>query len=150
MTWATSPPAPVVVKIQSVANPAVIWFATEYADRGLPATYTENTGGAYTVTVTPFGPSSNSCTPASVVATFAEPGYVSGTWQQGAGPTLLASSANYLCWLTRVTGRFDGGGESVQVYQSGGYWYLGGSSEQVGVAGAAMSPSTRSFPRSGA
>ncbi|MCY1040101.1 hypothetical protein OV208_02120 [Corallococcus sp. bb12-1] len=57
------------------------------------------------------------------------------TWSQGASATLLGAVTNRSCALTYVKGKFEGGGEYVRTYQSNGYWYLGGSSGQVSVAG---------------
>jgi hypothetical protein len=59
------------------------------------------------------------------------------SWSQGRSPTPMGSSADRLCFLTRVTGELKGGGESVHAYVSNGSWYLGGASQQIGVAASA-------------
>jgi hypothetical protein len=65
----------------------------------------------------------------------------SGTysWYQGMGPVRMDSSdTTRACVLTRVTGRFGGVGESVEIYSSGGAWYLGGASQQVDLGATAV------------
>jgi len=43
------------------------------------------------------------------------------------------------CFLTRVTGKFEGGGEFVEVVRKAdGWWHLRGKSHQVGVGGSAI------------
>jgi len=59
------------------------------------------------------------------------------TWSQGQSNKQLRPVETHHCVLTRVNGDFDGGGEEVKVYQSGGYWFLGGQSQQQGVGGKA-------------
>jgi hypothetical protein len=59
------------------------------------------------------------------------------TWSQGQVPQVLESMNSAFCYLTGVSGRFRGEGESVHVTASNGYWVLTGSSGQVGVAGRA-------------
>lgn len=63
-------------------------------------------------------------------------------WYQGSQATPLAPSDTYDCFLGGVGGRFEGGGELVLVYQSSyngqPYWFVGGSSYQVGVRGLAI------------
>jgi hypothetical protein len=49
----------------------------------------------------------------------------------------MGAATNQLCGLTRMTGRFAGGGESVRVFIDAGTWKLGGSSQQSGVAASA-------------
>lgn len=58
-------------------------------------------------------------------------------WTQGETPAYLGPSGDRTCFLTRMTGRFKGGGEVVRTYESGGAWFLGGSSLQAGVAASA-------------
>lgn len=58
-------------------------------------------------------------------------------WSQGSSPVPMGSASDRVCFLTRVTGRFAGGGEKVQAYVYGGSWYLGGTSHQKGVAATA-------------
>jgi hypothetical protein len=78
--------------------------------------------------------------------------YPVGYWLQGdVSATRLADTTNYFCYLTYVTGRYAGGGESVHVYASDGYWYVGGSSAQQGVeAGATCVDYAAFLPESGA
>lgn len=59
------------------------------------------------------------------------------SWSQGAHSVYMGSQSSRACFLTRVTGRFEGGGESVRVFLSGSSWYLGGNSRQRGVGGSA-------------
>ncbi len=56
------------------------------------------------------------------------------TWNQGWGDTPMRPHADHFCFLTRVSGNFDGAGEMVRIYQNGSYWYLGGTSQQAGVS----------------
>jgi hypothetical protein len=62
-----------------------------------------------------------------------------GTWSQGdTGPVPLANANTNFCYLTRVSGHYVGGGESVRVYEdSTQTWYVGGSSYQQGVTASA-------------
>jgi hypothetical protein len=56
-------------------------------------------------------------------------------WQQGDAPIRLIRKEEGFCALTLVTGHFEGAGEMVRVYVADdGYWYLGGDSQQEGVA----------------
>lgn len=52
-------------------------------------------------------------------------------------PMLNTDGTRNACFLTRVTGRFMGWGEWVHIYESGGYWYLSGGSQQPDVAASA-------------
>jgi hypothetical protein len=58
-------------------------------------------------------------------------------WSQGQNPTNMGSTTRRACFLTRVGGDFEGGGERVEVFASfppyGGSWLLGGSSVHAGV-----------------
>ena len=58
-------------------------------------------------------------------------------WNQGWAATPMGSTADRVCYLTRMSGRFEGGGESVHAFISGSSWYLAGSSMQVGVSASA-------------
>lgn len=58
-------------------------------------------------------------------------------WGQGQLPVYMGSSANLACFLTRMTGKFEGGGEVVRAYTSGDWWYLGGQSQQSAVGASA-------------
>ena len=56
------------------------------------------------------------------------------TWSQGEPPVRLIRKDEGFCALTKITGNFEGGGESVQVHVAeDGYWYLDGTSQQEGV-----------------
>ncbi|HEV7402566.1 MAG TPA: hypothetical protein VGO11_06565 [Chthoniobacteraceae bacterium] len=56
-------------------------------------------------------------------------------WAQGEPAVRLIRKEEGFCALTKVTGAFEGGGEAVQVYVGDdGWWYLGGISQQDGVA----------------
>ena len=60
------------------------------------------------------------------------------SWRQGGPARQLLHSSEGICFLTRVTGKFEGGGEVVHVsISSEGYWTLGGRSAQSGVRGEA-------------
>jgi hypothetical protein len=60
------------------------------------------------------------------------------TWVQGQPDKKMVSADGNICTLTLVQGRFMGGGERVRVWiKSDGFWYIGGISQQTGVAGAA-------------
>lgn len=55
-------------------------------------------------------------------------------WSQGDSPVKMGHSSKCVAFLTYVRGKFEGGGEYVQVYVgSDGYWYLGGASAQSSV-----------------
>ena len=58
-------------------------------------------------------------------------------WSQGQGHVYMGSYDERFCFLTRVSGNFEGSGESVHVYYSSGNWYLGGTSSQSGVSASA-------------
>jgi len=61
--------------------------------------------------------------------------YETKVWHQGEPPVRLIRKDEGFCALTMVTGSFQGAGESVKVYVGDdGYWYLGGESQQEGVA----------------
>jgi len=56
-------------------------------------------------------------------------------WQQGDAAIRLIRKEEGFCALTMVTGSFQGAGEMARVYVGDdGYWYLGGDSQQEGVA----------------
>lgn len=63
-------------------------------------------------------------------------------WTNGSNPTDMGSDSSRVCFLTRVTGKFKGGAERIEAYPSGGRWWLGGSSFQLGVAGSARCVNT--------
>ena len=59
-------------------------------------------------------------------------------WAQDILPVPLGSSVtNAVCFLTRMTGKFQGDAEKVRAYTNSGDWYLGGSSNQSGVRASA-------------
>ena len=60
------------------------------------------------------------------------------TWQQGLQPSFMESEANSICYLTGVSGKFRGAGESVKIERLNGYYYLNGSSHQEGIQAWAM------------
>jgi hypothetical protein len=65
----------------------------------------------------------------------AAPAFETRRWEQGDAPIRLIRKEEGFCALTMVTGHFEGGGEMVRVYVADdGYWYLGGDSQQEGVA----------------
>jgi hypothetical protein len=66
-------------------------------------------------------------------------------WSQGQPSQNLGpmQDAN-LCFLTSMTGDFEGGGESIQVAGDGVSWQLGGRSQQLGVAATARCIPARS------
>jgi hypothetical protein len=59
------------------------------------------------------------------------------SWTQGQPATLMGTTAYRACFITRITGRFAGGGESVRIYKSNGSWYLSGASQQQDVSASA-------------
>lgn len=64
------------------------------------------------------------------------------SWSQGNPPTNMGSSTGgfglpRVCYLTRISGKFTGWSEEVKVYLVGSTWYLGGSSNSVGVGARA-------------
>ena len=60
------------------------------------------------------------------------------TWNQGQIPVVMAPTSKAVCFLTGVGGKFEGSGEYVRVYASGGYWYLGGDSDKKDVHARAI------------
>jgi hypothetical protein len=57
------------------------------------------------------------------------------SWRQGEpAKPMFADNGFTVCMLTKVQGKFDGGGEHVEVTRSNGMWFLGGGSQQSGVA----------------
>lgn len=75
------------------------------------------------------------CTPILII----EPFYTTHEWAQGQAPVEMKPASTHVCALTKIQGRFRGGGERVQVYvnPSTGNWRLEGSSYQHGVAASA-------------
>jgi Pro-kumamolisin, activation domain/Cellulose binding domain len=66
------------------------------------------------------------------------------SWFQGLPPSRMVTKAGNLCFLTSMTGDFEGGGESIRVLDDGEFWQLGGTSEQAGVAATARCVPERS------
>jgi uncharacterized membrane protein YdjX (TVP38/TMEM64 family) len=63
-------------------------------------------------------------------------------WKQGEAKKRLLSASpadadGGVCFLSRVSGRFEGSGESVDVWVADGAWWLSGGSKQAGVTTAA-------------
>ena len=56
------------------------------------------------------------------------------SWSQGSSEVEMIGQSEGFCYLTRITGKFEGGGEVVSIHVKGGSWYLGGRSKQTGVA----------------
>src|SRR6185503_2703175 len=53
--------------------------------------------------------------PTPAVESWMTPGRAEYTWRQGNSPTPMIRSADGFCFLTRITGRFIGAGESVRI-----------------------------------
>jgi hypothetical protein len=66
------------------------------------------------------------------------------TWEQGKPSKRMLPSATSVCFLTGIHGKFSSTGERVKVSNVHGFWYLTGSSHQVGVGATA-----RCFPYDG-
>lgn len=65
------------------------------------------------------------------------------SWRQGSGPVNLGSGLGRMCWLSKMTGKFMGDGEHIEVTQDGNNAItLSGGSAQVDVAGDAMCAAT--------
>jgi hypothetical protein len=68
------------------------------------------------------------------------------TWSQNQLlDTHLGSASGRACFLTRVSGKFEGSSESVHIYEFLGAWYLGGSSLQRDVSASARCVSVKSY-----
>lgn len=60
------------------------------------------------------------------------------SWEQGRAPTDLGVSENEgVCFITRVIGKFDGGGEEVAIRSIGGKFFLTGQSQKWAVGASA-------------
>lgn len=68
-----------------------------------------------------------------------DPNWAAGpySWSQGQADKRLNAVSTHVCVLTYVAGDFAGSAEEVKIYQSNGYWYLGGKSRQTGISGQA-------------
>ena len=51
-------------------------------------------------------------------------------WREGQQAVQMIRVSEGICYLVFVRGRFQGGGESVTIYESGDYWFLHGASQQ--------------------
>lgn len=71
------------------------------------------------------------------------------SWSQYGSTVQMMPTSTHVCVLTRVAGDFDGGGEQVKVYQYGGYWFMGGGSQQSGVGGQAWCFAKNAFVANG-
>ena len=49
-------------------------------------------------------------------------------WLQDQGPTVMGDAANRFCGLSRMAGKYQGGGELITTFVGGGRWLLGGTS----------------------
>ena len=59
-------------------------------------------------------------------------------WRQGRPPQRMIRKSEGICYLSFVTGNFNGDGEVVRVVEGeDGFWYLSGASQKSGVAAKA-------------
>ncbi len=88
------------------------------------------------------------CTRAEAI----DPNWARGpySWSQGLSSVQMQPTSTHVCVLTKVSGDFDGGGESVRLYQSNGWWFMGGSSQQSGIGGQAYCFAHNAFLANGA
>ncbi len=63
-------------------------------------------------------------------------------WNQGAEPLTMQPTDTHVCYLTRVSGDFDGHGEKVSITESGSKWVLSGASEKKDVTATAKCVTT--------
>lgn len=59
------------------------------------------------------------------------------SWKQGQSEVQMIRVAEGPCYIVYVSGRFQGEREAVSIHIKGDYWFLGGQSEQRGVAAGA-------------
>lgn len=72
------------------------------------------------------------------------------SWYQGQGPIRMLHQSAGFCFLTRVSGKFEGGGESVRIGLDGsGYFTLFGTSYQEGVTANARCVTWNEFGATG-
>jgi len=57
------------------------------------------------------------------------------SWSQGALAQIMRPTSSHVCALMYMGGQFEGMGEYIDISPTGGYWYLGGASQQWGVHG---------------
>ena len=55
-------------------------------------------------------------------------------WSQGQSPKIMQAASFWSCGVTKMQGKFEGGGERVNTYVREKFWYLAGSSYQSGVS----------------
>ncbi len=81
-----------------------------------------------------------------------DPNWASGpyNWTQGSSTIQMQPVSTHVCVLTRVSGDFDGGGESVMISQKNGWWLMGGTSMQSGIGGQAYCFVRNAFLANGA
>jgi hypothetical protein len=60
-----------------------------------------------------------------------------GAWLSPNAATPLGATSNRVCYLTRIRGYFDGAGDYVRTFGSGGSWYVGGNGNTRAVADCA-------------
>jgi len=63
-------------------------------------------------------------------------------WNQGEEPIPMRPTNTHVCYLTRVSGDFDGYREKVRVTESGGKWVLSGDSAKKDVTATARCVAT--------
>jgi len=68
-------------------------------------------------------------------------------WNQGQGPTQMTRADHSACFLTYVSGYFNGKGESVEIKRNDPYWVLTGTSEQMVAAPAGTMAEVRAKAR---
>lgn len=59
------------------------------------------------------------------------------SWTQGQPPVQMIRVNEGICYLAFIRGKFEGTGESVSIDSRGDFWFLGGTSQQAGVAARA-------------
>lgn len=60
------------------------------------------------------------------------------SWYQGQAEVKMIKKGGGICFLTYVSGKFEGGEEAVSIFEKQGYWYLEGRSHQEGVSARAV------------
>src|SRR5262245_3943342 len=58
-------------------------------------------------------------------------------WKQGQPKLDLGPVEQRVCFLTKVSGQFEGGGEQIRVWEDGVHWWLSGDSKQSGISAVA-------------
>jgi hypothetical protein len=75
--------------------------------------------------------------------------YLKATWRQGQAKQPIVSASTHVCWLGRVQGNFEGGGEQVRLFIENGVWTLTGKSGQLAVGADAYCTRKDRFTISG-